>query len=138
MLLTEPASSIICGKVTVILLLDYVFFPFLFLRFDRAVRLFGEDNTSIQPDDFFGIFDAFLTALNEAKQDNENLKRRRDEEEKRAKQEAEVSFYLFLAKTFHLIKTVGTPRGRNNFQIFYISVSISKKFRKFKKKSDSH
>lgn len=59
-------------------------------RFDRAVRLFGEDNTSIQPDDFFGIFDAFLTALNEARQDNENMRRRKDEEEKRAKQEAEL------------------------------------------------
>ncbi|EEB13246.1 Disheveled-associated activator of morphogenesis, putative [Pediculus humanus corporis] len=59
-------------------------------RFDRAVRLFGEDNTSIQPDDFFGIFDCFLTALNDAKQDNENLKKKKDEEEKRAKQEAEL------------------------------------------------
>ncbi|KAL0266624.1 UNVERIFIED_CONTAM: hypothetical protein PYX00_009117 [Menopon gallinae] len=59
-------------------------------RFDRAVRLFGEDNTSIQPDDFFGIFDAFLSALNEARQDNENMRRKKDEEEKRAKQEAEL------------------------------------------------
>ncbi|XP_063226391.1 disheveled-associated activator of morphogenesis 1 isoform X2 [Bacillus rossius redtenbacheri] len=59
-------------------------------RFDRAVRLFGEDNSTIQPDDFFGIFDAFLTALNEARQDNENMKRRREEEEKRAIQEAEL------------------------------------------------
>lgn len=54
------------------------------------MRLFGEDNTSIQPDDFFGIFDAFLSALNEARQDNENMRRKKDEEEKRAKQEAEV------------------------------------------------
>lgn len=60
------------------------------------MRLFGEDNTSIQPDDFFGIFDAFLTALHDAKQDNENLKKRRDEEEKRAKQEAEVIFESLL------------------------------------------
>ncbi|KAJ4426490.1 hypothetical protein ANN_27304 [Periplaneta americana] len=59
-------------------------------RFDRAVRLFGEDNSTIQPDDFFGIFDAFLTAFNEARQDNDNMRRRREEEEKRAVQEAEL------------------------------------------------
>lgn len=59
-------------------------------RFDRAVRLFGEDPTTIQPDEFFGIFDAFLTAFTEARQDNENIRRRQEEEEKRAKQEAEL------------------------------------------------
>lgn len=64
-------------------------------QFDRAVRLFGEDNSTIQPDDFYGIFDAFLTAFNEARQDNENMRRRREEEEKRAAQEAEVRLRLF-------------------------------------------
>nr|CAD7402960.1 unnamed protein product [Timema poppensis] len=59
-------------------------------RFDRAVRLFGEDNSTIQPDDFFGIFDAFLVAFSEARQDNDNIKRRREEEEKRVLQEAEL------------------------------------------------
>lgn len=59
-------------------------------RFDRAVRLFGEDPSSIQPDEFFGIFDTFLTAFLEARQDNENLRRRQEDEEKRAKQEAEL------------------------------------------------
>ncbi|XP_065082309.1 disheveled-associated activator of morphogenesis 1 isoform X2 [Ochlerotatus camptorhynchus] len=59
-------------------------------RFDRAVRLFGEDGAVVQPDEFFGIFDGFLTALMEAKQDNENFRRRHEEEEKRAKQEAEL------------------------------------------------
>ncbi|XP_065208750.1 disheveled-associated activator of morphogenesis 1 isoform X3 [Planococcus citri] len=59
-------------------------------RFDRAVRLFGEDNSTIQPDDFFGIFDLFLTSFNEAKHDLENIRKRRDEEEKRAKQEVEM------------------------------------------------
>ncbi|XP_049841849.1 disheveled-associated activator of morphogenesis 1-like [Schistocerca gregaria] len=59
-------------------------------RFDRAVRLFGEDNAvSVQPDEFFGIFDAFLNAFNEAHQYNNNLRRRREEEERRAIQEAE-------------------------------------------------
>lgn len=45
----------------------------------------------IQPDEFFGIFDAFLTSFMEARHDNENLKKRQEEDEKRAKQEAEVS-----------------------------------------------
>lgn len=53
--------------------------------------MFGEDGSVVQPDEFFGIFDAFLTAFMEARQDNDNFKKRQDEEEKRAKQEAEVS-----------------------------------------------
>lgn len=60
-------------------------------RFDRAVRLFGEDGSVVQPEEFFGIFDAFLTAFTEARQDNENFRKRAEEEEKRLKQEAEVS-----------------------------------------------
>ncbi|KAL5235210.1 hypothetical protein ACI65C_002620 [Semiaphis heraclei] len=59
-------------------------------RFDRAVRLFGEDNSTIQPDDFFAIFDSFLTALYEARQDNTSVKKRREEEEKRIRQEVEL------------------------------------------------
>lgn len=59
-------------------------------RFERAVRLFGEDFTNAQPDEFFGIFDVFLNAFSEARQDNENMRRRQEEEEKRAKQEAEL------------------------------------------------
>ncbi|XP_067637402.1 disheveled-associated activator of morphogenesis 1 isoform X2 [Eurosta solidaginis] len=59
-------------------------------RFDRAVRLFGEDGSVLQPDEFFGIFDTFLTAFAEARQDNENLRKRQEEDEKRAKQEAEL------------------------------------------------
>lgn len=66
-------------------------------RFDRAVRLFGEDGSVIQPDEFFGIFDSFLTAFMEARQDNENFKKRQEEEEKRAKQEAEVNMLLDFA-----------------------------------------
>lgn len=59
-------------------------------RFDRAVRLFGEDPTCMQPDEFFGIFDSFLTSFAEARQDNENMRKRQEEEEKRAKQEADL------------------------------------------------
>ncbi|XP_026478989.1 disheveled-associated activator of morphogenesis 1 isoform X3 [Ctenocephalides felis] len=59
-------------------------------RFDRAVRLFGEDGSQLQPDEFFGIFDAFLTALAEAQHDNDACKRKREEDERRAKQDAEL------------------------------------------------
>lgn len=59
-------------------------------RFDRAVRLFGEDSAGVQPDEFFGIFENFLQALAEARQDVENMRRKVEEEERRAKQEQEV------------------------------------------------
>ncbi|KAL1489955.1 hypothetical protein ABEB36_013878 [Hypothenemus hampei] len=59
-------------------------------RFERAVRLFGEDSTNAQPDDFFGMFDTFLTAFLEARQDNENMRKKQEEEEKRAKQEEQL------------------------------------------------
>lgn len=49
----------------------------------------------MQPDEFFGIFDNFLSSFMEAKNDNENFKKRQEEEEKRAKQEAEVSALPF-------------------------------------------
>ena len=63
---------------------------FLKVRFDRAGRLFGEDSSSIQPDDFFGIFDTFLINFGEARQDFENQRKRQEEDEKRAKQEADL------------------------------------------------
>lgn len=61
-------------------------------RFDRAVRLFGEDGSAVQPDEFFGIFDSFMSSFIDARQDNENMRRRQEEEEKRAKQDAEVIY----------------------------------------------
>lgn len=59
-------------------------------RFEKAVKLFGEDPTNAQPDEFFGVFDSFLNSFVEARQDNENMKRRHEEEEKRAKQEEQL------------------------------------------------
>uniref|UniRef100_A0A1B6C417 FH2 domain-containing protein n=1 Tax=Clastoptera arizonana TaxID=38151 RepID=A0A1B6C417_9HEMI len=76
-------------------------------RFDKAVRLFGEDNSTVQPDDFFGIFDAFIVAFNEARQDNENMKKKRDEEEKRAKQDAELKKRTMERKNSRTAETNG-------------------------------
>ncbi|XP_066602802.1 disheveled-associated activator of morphogenesis 1 isoform X2 [Prorops nasuta] len=59
-------------------------------RFDRAVRLFGEDSAGVQPDEFFGIFENFLQALAEARQDVENMRKKVEEDERRAKQEQEL------------------------------------------------
>lgn len=67
-------------------------------RFDRAVRLFGEDGSVIQPEEFFGIFDTFLMAFSEARQDNENFRKRAEEEEKRLRQEAEVIYWPKLCR----------------------------------------
>lgn len=60
------------------------------MKFRKALGRFGEDQSNLQPDVFFGIFDTFLSAFSEAKQDNENMARRKEEEEKRALMEAQV------------------------------------------------
>ncbi|XP_061116846.1 disheveled-associated activator of morphogenesis 2 isoform X2 [Conger conger] len=57
-------------------------------KFAKALRHFGEDQGRIQPDEFFGIFDTFLLSFGEARQDLENMQRRKEEEERRARMEA--------------------------------------------------
>lgn len=59
-------------------------------RFDRVCRLFCEDPTTTQSDEFFGIFDGYVTSLYEAKQENDNIRRKKEEEEKIAKQHQEM------------------------------------------------
>lgn len=61
------------------------------MQFVKALKHFGEDPSNLQPDEFFGIFDTFLTTFSEAKQDNLNMARRKEEEQKRALMEAQVS-----------------------------------------------
>ncbi|KAM9707798.1 disheveled-associated activator of morphogenesis 1-like [Menidia menidia] len=58
--------------------------------FAKALRHFGEDSSKLQPDEFFGIFGAFLKAFSEARQDNEDMVRQREEEERRALVEAQA------------------------------------------------
>ncbi|CAL9686176.1 unnamed protein product [Knipowitschia caucasica] len=57
-------------------------------KFSKALRHFGEDEGRLQPDDFFGIFDTFMQSFGEARQDLENMQRRKEEEERRARMEA--------------------------------------------------
>ena len=53
-------------------------------------RLFSEDPTTTQSDDFFGTFDYFITSFEEARLDNESVRKKKEEEEKIAKQHQEV------------------------------------------------
>uniref|UniRef100_A0A3Q2X8H8 Dishevelled associated activator of morphosis 2 n=1 Tax=Hippocampus comes TaxID=109280 RepID=A0A3Q2X8H8_HIPCM len=57
-------------------------------KFTKSLKHFGEDEGRMQPDEFFGIFDTFLQSFGEARQDLENMQRRKDEEERRARMEA--------------------------------------------------
>ncbi|KAJ8274874.1 hypothetical protein COCON_G00094990 [Conger conger] len=58
--------------------------------FQKALRHFGEDAGKMQPDEFFGIFDQFLQSFADAKLENENIRRRKEEEERRARMEAQL------------------------------------------------
>ena len=60
-------------------------------QFEKVVKNYGEDSSKMQPDEFFGIFDIFLSAFADARVENEKIRRQREEDEKRAKMEAQVS-----------------------------------------------
>lgn len=51
---------------------------------------FGEQDSKMQPDEFFGIFDTFLQAFSEAWQDLEAMRKKKEEEERRARMETMV------------------------------------------------
>ncbi|XP_015427363.1 PREDICTED: disheveled-associated activator of morphogenesis 2 isoform X1 [Myotis davidii] len=57
-------------------------------KFSKALVHFGEQDSKMQPDEFFGIFDTFLQAFSEARQDLEAMRKRKEEEERRARMEA--------------------------------------------------
>ncbi|XP_069930209.1 disheveled-associated activator of morphogenesis 2 isoform X9 [Oryctolagus cuniculus] len=57
-------------------------------KFAQALMHFGEQDSKMQPDEFFGIFDTFLQAFSEARQDLEAMRKRKEEEERRARMEA--------------------------------------------------
>nr|XP_025718326.1 disheveled-associated activator of morphogenesis 2 isoform X2 [Callorhinus ursinus] len=56
-------------------------------KFSKALIHFGEQDSKMQPDEFFGIFDTFLQAFLEARQDLEAMRKRKEEEERRARME---------------------------------------------------
>ncbi|ELW66082.1 Disheveled-associated activator of morphogenesis 2 [Tupaia chinensis] len=57
-------------------------------KFAKALMHFGEHESKMQPDEFFGIFDTFLQSFSEARQDLETMRRKKEEEERRARMEA--------------------------------------------------
>lgn len=57
-------------------------------KFSKALMHFGEHDSKMQPDEFFGIFDTFLQAFSEARQDLEAMRRKKEEEERRVRMEA--------------------------------------------------
>ena len=63
---------------------------FNFFQFENSLELFGEEPRKMQPDEFFGIFDLFITSFAEAKADNERFHRQKEEEEKRQRIESQV------------------------------------------------
>ena len=52
--------------------------------------MFGEEVKKVQPDEFFGYFDQFLTGLAEARVDNRVMMKQKEDEEKKAQRDAEV------------------------------------------------
>ncbi|XP_072222210.1 disheveled-associated activator of morphogenesis 1-like [Leuresthes tenuis] len=58
--------------------------------FAKALRHFGECTSNLQPDEFFGIFSTFLTAFSAARQDNEDIARWREGEQRRVLMEAQM------------------------------------------------
>lgn len=72
-----------CSEVT-------PYHPLSSQQFSKALMHFGEQDSKMQPDEFFGIFDTFLQAFSEARQDLEAMRRKKEEEERRARMEAMV------------------------------------------------
>ena len=62
----------------------------LFFQFDRVCKLFCEDPATSQSDEFFGVFDIYISSMGEARAENDSIRRKREEEEKIAKQHQEV------------------------------------------------
>nr|XP_032819533.1 disheveled-associated activator of morphogenesis 1-like [Petromyzon marinus] len=59
-------------------------------KFNWAVGHFGEDASRSQPEEFFGILDTFLQAFTEAQHELEDSRKKREEEEKRARLDAQM------------------------------------------------
>ncbi|XP_038047019.1 disheveled-associated activator of morphogenesis 1-A-like [Patiria miniata] len=55
----------------------------------KCIKQFGEDPAKTTAEEFFSTFDSFIQAFIEAKIDNENMRKKQEEEEKRARIEAE-------------------------------------------------
>ncbi|XP_035825837.1 disheveled-associated activator of morphogenesis 1 [Aplysia californica] len=59
-------------------------------KYEKTLKAFCEDPKLTQPDDFFGSFDNVLTAMIDAKNENEKFKKQKEEEEKRKQLEEQL------------------------------------------------
>ena len=59
-------------------------------QFDSVTRWFAEESRASEADEFFGIFDAFLTSFSTAHIENDRFRREKEIEEKRLKVESQV------------------------------------------------
>lgn len=84
------SKKLFTGKILVTSYLHTKMIFVICVQFTNSLKHFGEEEGRMQPDEFFGIFDTFLQSFSEARQDLENMQRRKDEEERRARMEAMV------------------------------------------------
>lgn len=62
------------------------------LQFEVCQKCFGiAETSSCQPDEFFGTFSTFMMSINDAREDNERIRKQKEEDEKRAQLEEKVS-----------------------------------------------
>lgn len=59
-------------------------------KYAKAVSVFGEDPKQFQSDEFFGLFSAFLVSFAEARHQNEEMKKKKEAEERKAQALAEL------------------------------------------------
>ena len=60
-------------------------------QFESCQKCFGiTDGKTMQPDEFFRIFDNFISSMTDAKEENERIKKQKEEEERKAQLEEKV------------------------------------------------
>ena len=62
----------------------------LIFQYEKVLKAYGEECQRVQPDEFFLIFDTFLTSFSEARVDNLRIKKQQEEEERRARLEQQL------------------------------------------------
>uniref|UniRef100_A0A8C4NGJ5 Dishevelled associated activator of morphogenesis 2 n=2 Tax=Eptatretus burgeri TaxID=7764 RepID=A0A8C4NGJ5_EPTBU len=80
-------------------------------KFNKAIGHFGEEVGRTQPEEFFGTFDLFLQSFTEAQQELEAMKRRKEEEERRARVEAQLKEQRDRERRLKKMKQASTEEG---------------------------
>lgn len=92
--------------------------------------LFGEDPKKTTPDEFFGVFDQFLSSLNHSAGQNRRRQKIKEEEAKRIKIENQVNNFMYVLSSVLVFNCT-----RKQFYLFelgccpvnaYISTCISR------------